>query len=272
MTEPDNTIESTEKNNNQEAVIVHNEETQLQVANSVDMLPINEQLAFFTKIAEDSNTGVTSPAMALLLYNKAKELRIGWANAMSHMQVIKGKAGIDIHILKAIISRPGTGIRVELLEDYVPLYYYTDKTFSITWTTDTLPKNATVVPNFENVAGIELPVIIAPTPTGYDKSGNVTGVAIVPYDYRTTYRFTRKKKDIDGSFYTETVTSSFSWQQALTARLPFDKNGNLNPDSNWQKYPYLMIDHRAYTFGARKIASDLIMGCYELQELLDMEL
>lgn len=228
------------------------------------------QLQYFTEIAKDSNTGINTPAMAIMLYNKAKELGIGWANAVSHMHLIKGKLGIDIHIVKAIMSRPGSGIRVVKLEDYRPLYKYTDKSLTTTWTDDTLPEDAQVVNKFSDpITAGKFPVIILPTIIK-DSKGAVIGDKIEPYDYRTKYKFIRKKRDIDGSYFTEERISSFSWLEAVQAQLPFDKAGNLNPDSNWAKYRKLMIDTRAYTYGARDIASDLLLGAYETTELYDM--
>jgi len=88
-------------------------------------------------------------------------------------------------------------------------------------------------------------------------------------DIRTTYIFTRKKFDIDGTYITKSITSSFSWNDALKAMLPYDKAGNINPESGWSKYTKTMLDHRAFTFGAREIASDLLMGVMETTELYD---
>ena len=35
----------------------------------------------------------------------------------------------------------------------------------------------------------------------------------------------------------------------------------------YKKYPRVLISHRAFTLGARDIAPDAIMGCYETTEL-----
>ena len=35
----------------------------------------------------------------------------------------------------------------------------------------------------------------------------------------------------------------------------------------YKKYPKVLIGHRAFTYGARDIASDVIMGCMETTEL-----
>jgi hypothetical protein len=237
---------------------------------NIDNAPLDQQLMMFTEIAKDSNTGVNTPAMAMMLFHKAKELGIGWANAIPHMHLIKGKLGIDIHIIKAILSRPSAFITVEKIEDYKPLYKYIAKDFVTTYTSDTLPEMAVVVPAFDIVVpNNKFPVIVLPTMRQDDKGNKIT--SIEPYDNRTTYRFTRKKYGMGGEIITEVRTSSFSWQDAITAGLPLDRAGNFNTDSVWFKHRKLMVDHRAYTFGARDIASDLLLGAYEKTELFDME-
>lgn len=247
-------------------------EASLQTSSDLSSLSIKDQIDLFTEIAKDSRTGIETPAMAVMLFQKAKELQIGWANAIPHMHLVQGKLGIDIHIIKAIISKPGSGITVVKTEDFKPIYQYTNSDYSTVWTDDTLPPNARVVDSFE-VTPIPtgcFRVIIIPTPTAFDAAGNVTDTRIEPFDYRTTYKFTRKKRDIDGKFIIEERTSSFSWQEALVAGLPMDKSGQFNVNSAWYKYRKMMLDHRAYTFGARDIASDLLLGCYETTELYDM--
>lgn len=243
--------------------------TEVSISSSIDTLPISAQLELFTEIAKDSNTGVTTPAMAMMLYHKAKELGIGWANAISHMHLVQGKLGIDIHIIKAILRRPSAMITVEKLEDFRPLYKFVAKDFTTTYTTDTLPANAVIVNDFKDkIQEGQIPVIYLPTVT-VDANGTEVS-SIEPYDYRTTYKFTRKKLHPDGKLVTEVVESSFSWQEALVAQLPLDRSGNFNTNSAWYKYRKLMMDHRAFTFGARDIAADLLLGAYETTELYDM--
>lgn len=39
----------------------------------------------------------------------------------------------------------------------------------------------------------------------------------------------------------------------------------------YKKYPKIMISHRAFVYGAREIANDLIMGCLSTEELKTMQ-
>lgn len=226
----------------------------------------DEQIRFFTEIAKSTNTGVKSTGEALMLFQKAKELGIGWANAIPHMQVISGKPGIDIHIVKAILSKPGSGVRWEQTEDFVPVYRYMGED-KVVYEENELPPNFIIVNNFNDTGdSTKFRACILPTNTGTDKAPIWKKV---PVDRRSTYKFTRKKKDIDGTWFTVTLVSSFSYSEALKAGLPYDKQGNINTDSAWGKYTKLMVNTRAFTFGAREIADDLLMGNYELTELLD---
>jgi len=77
------------------------------------------------------------------------------------------------------------------------------------------------------------------------------------------------KRNIKGEWITKTIFTSFTWKEALKAGLPLDKAGQINPNSNWSKYTKLMLGIRAFTFGARDIASDLLLGTYETSELYD---
>lgn len=227
-----------------------------------------DRLTFFTNIAKSAVIGIKDPSHGLIVYQRAKELGIGWANAINHMAFINGKLGIDIHIVKAILSKPGSGITWEKIKDYEPVYEYTNG--KAKFRSSELPKEAVVVTTLsDKVEEGKFGVVLLPTRV-VEKNGVKTPV-YEPIDYVTSYLFKRKKKHIDGTFIDVSSLGTFSWSDAILAQLPFDKKGELSPDSAWQKYRKLMIDHRAFTFGARDIASDLLLGCYELTELLDIE-
>lgn len=237
------------------------------VANIEDIsrLTFDQQLQLFETIAKSANSGVQDAGQGILIFQKAKELGIGWGNAIPHMHVVNGKTGIDIHIVKAILSRPGSGVTWECLEDFKPLYRYSDgnKIFN---TEDEIPEDCIIVSKLsDKVPDGKRPVVILPE---YNEKKEAV---VRPYDYRTKYIFRRTKRDIDGNFIKIVSHKGvFTWNDALTAGLPIDKTGVLNPNSVWQKYRKLMLDIRAFTYGARDIASDLLMGCYEKTELLDM--
>ena len=219
-------------------------------------------------------TGVKSKGEFLMIAQKANELGIGFANAISHMHVVNGKAGIDIHIVKAILSKPSNGITWEKIDDYKPLYNYSDGVNTFTY--DTLPENYIILPKLSGNPNVEkyrnegkIPVAILPTITVDPKTKQQVR-SIVPIDYSTTYKFTRLRKQPNGEWIKVHTISNFKWSDAIKAKLPLDKTGNINSDSAWGKYPKLMIDIRAFTYGARDIASDLLLGNYETSEILDM--
>lgn len=226
-----------------------------------------QQIAVFQEIAKGAGTGVKTPGDAILLYLKAKELGIGFGSAIPHMHVVNGKSGIDIHIVKALLSRPGSGVHWKKVRDYQPLYVYIDAAGNKYYENVTLPTNIVIVP-IKKLTSVQVEdgkfaVSILPEDI---KTGKVK-----PYDYITEYVFTRQKYDFNNEVFETTEVGKFTWQQAITAQLPLDKAGNFSEDSAWGKYRPLMIDIRAFTNGARAIASDILMGCYERSELYDME-
>lgn len=237
---------------------------------SFEDLPYPVKIDILASCAKDPKTGLNSPQNAIMLFEKARELKIGWANAVSHMHFIKDKLGIDLHIIKAILSKPGTGIKWEKVEDYEPKYQYYDGV-NLYDNDDMLPKRAVIVTAFpKGKDPSDTNLYVVPVPTNIAPAGKPAVYKLIPNDFRTTYIFTRKKKDIDGSWMTVTEKGTFSWNEAKEAKLPYNSSGELDSNSNWAKYRKLMIATRAFTFGAREIASDLLLGAYETTELFDM--
>ena len=56
-----------------------------------------------------------------------------------------------------------------------------------------------------------------------------------------------------------TSIGSFSYSEAVAAGM-FEKD-------TYVKYARIMIGHRAFTYASRDIASDVLMGCMETNEL-----
>lgn len=223
----------------------------------------------FKILAKSAGTGIKSEGEAMLMAMKAKELGIGFGNAIPHMHVINGKPGIDIHIIKALLLRPSSGVVWEKVEDYVPVYRYVTKD-GLLFTHDMLPhayQQIEIVP-LDQLK--KLPNTIEKLHVAYLPSKEDINVPEV-YDRRTSYIFKRYVSMGNKTIERISKAGTFSWQEALAAKLPFDKQGNMNPDSAWSKYRKIQIDHRAFTFGARDIASDLLMGNYETSELYDIE-
>jgi len=209
-------------------------------------------------LVSSSGTGVKNEGDAMLMLLKAHELGIGFGNSIAHIHVINGKAGIDIHVIKAILSKPGTGVRWVKTNDFTPIYEAVLYTKAII-DTQNLPDNAIKVAKLSGNPMIEKYVAEGKVP--YVLKPNAQG-KYVPIDYITTYEFTRKKKDIDGSWFTINEQSSFTWSEAV--------NAGLVSKDVWVKWGKTMLDHRAFTPGARAIASDLLMGNYSYEELLTM--
>jgi len=222
-------------------------------------------LELFSVLVKSKQLTGKSPEEAMVLYIKSKELGLPFMTASDHMHIINGKAGVDVHILKAKLLKAGNNIWWEKTEDYVPLYKYVDGTgFQLICSeaelNDLLPREYQYTYDEVSVKAAKdakkVPVY---------KSNNFK-----PVDWRTTYIFYRIKKiELTDELKTLTEVSSFSWDEAITAGLPLDKSGALNKDSNWVKRPKLMCDHRAFTNGARSIGADILFGLYDSKELLD---
>ena len=212
------------------------------------------------KVAKDR-----SKEELLACYLKSRELGIGFVSAADHMHVVRGKMGVDIHIIKALLLKAGSNIWWECIRDFEPQYKYTDG--NNVWI-----KPADAEP--EKFLPRECMYVYDKATTDKAKARGLIPVwkdvenGLAPIDWVTTYKFSREISTKSG---TKVITEqgTFSWLEAVKAKLPMDSNGQYNPDSNWQKYTKLMIDHRAFTFGARSIGADLLMGLYETKELMD---
>lgn len=242
----------------------------------------DQQKEFFLEITKAGDSGVKTLGDAILKYQKARELGIGWGNALPHIHTINSKAGIDTHIMKAILSNPNSGVTFKLIEDFVPIYNYTDGVD--VYTEDTLPSIAEIIKRGDKDAAAEvrkrgkIPVVIMPTKEDYvetDANGKKVKKVrhvVKPTDYRTTYLFTREKKSgISGKLVTEEFKSSFTWSEALKTGKPYDANGQLNPSSPWQAWRKVMMRTKPFAIGAREIANDLLMGVMETTELYESE-
>ena len=255
--------------------------------NLFDEKQLASAVNFLDKVMRTDKGGFKTVNEGLAVLMRAKDLDIPFSSSLEHIHVINGKTGVDIHIIKALLLRAGVTWRCT--KNYTPLYEYTD---GINVYVDNLlpdyvekcksrkeaeEKQANSKDN-KDVAFI-YPVqfysdikkvvyksyqldgrfAIAVTKTDIDaiiKAGKMPVYRIPnqPVDYITEYEFTRT---VNGR--TITTVSSFSYSEAMTAGM-FDKD-------TYKKYPKVLIGHRAFTYGARDIASDAIMGCMETTEL-----
>lgn len=265
----------------------HNEQgTGLTVINLLDEKQLASAELFLKKFMSSEKGGIKSIADGLSILARAQDLQLPFTTCIEHIHVINGKTGIDIHIVKSLLSR--AGIVWKCTKDYVPQYQYTDGNtiyletqlpqYCVKCRT---PKEAIEVTTDETVG-------VYPVHWYADLKGNIYNefevsdkcvkavnrqhalkiasegkfpilrIPAQPIDFVTEYEFTRRHM-INGKEVVTTTTSHFSFSEAQTAEL-FKKD-------TYIKYARIMIGHRAFIFGARDIADDILMGCMETTEL-----
>ena len=242
---------------------------------------------FLTKVMRSKKGGIESVNDGLAVLMRAQDLNLPFSTCLEHIHVINGKTGIDIHIVKALLSKAGCTWRCT--KDYQPLYEYTDG-FNV-YIDNSFPDYVIRCRNSKEAAEKLATdkdgdtVYVYPVKWYQDFNGNLykdyqlntKQFAIVvnkmqvaevvkagkvpvyripnkPVDYVTEYEITRK---VDGK---EIVSiGHFSYSEAVQAEM-FEKD-------TYKKYPRVLIGHRAFTLAARDIASDVIMGAMETTEL-----
>lgn len=242
---------------------------------------------FLTKVMRSDKGGIKSVNDGLAILMRAQDLNLPFSTCIEHIHVINGKTGIDIHVVKALLSK--AGITWDCTKDYIPLYEYTDG-FNV-YIDNSLPDYVIKCRNFKE-AEAKLKenndsdiIYVYPVKWYQDFNGNLykdyqlntKQFAIVAnrlqanevikaqkipvyripnkaVDYITEYKFTRivNGKEINS-------IGRFSYTDAVQAEM-FEKD-------TYKKYPRILISHRAFTLGARDIASDILMGVMETTEL-----
>lgn len=269
--------------------------TTIENVNSINLNAVNlfdeKQLVavenFLTKIIRSDKSGIKSVNDGLAILLRAKDLGLPFSTCIEHIHVINGKTGVDIHILKALLLK--AGVTWKIIKDYTPLYEYTD---SINvYEEDKLPEYAIKCKSKkeadEKIAKDDSDdhIYVYPVKFYRDVQGNIYrdyqldslrfGVAVnkqqimelskankiavyripaVPIDYVTEYEIYRT---INGKEVT--ARGRFTKLEAQAADL-FTKD-------TYNKYARILISHRAFTYAAREIASDIIMGVMETTEL-----
>ena len=267
-----------------------------QVSNSFGSLNLFDpkQLAaaenFLTKVMRSKKGGIESVNDGLAVLMRAQDLNLPFSSCLEHIHVINGKTGIDIHIVKALLSKAGCTWRC--LKDYQPLYEYTDGinvyidgSFPEYVVRCKSQKEAEDKAKEDISSGINDNVYVYPVKWYQDFNGNMYkdyqlntkqfGIAInrqqvaeiaksgrtpvyrIPnkaVDFVTEYEITRK---INGKEIT--AKGRFSYSEAVQAEM-------LEKDT-YKKYPRILIGHRAFTLAARDIASDILFGVMETTEL-----
>lgn len=241
---------------------------------------------FLKKIIGTEKGGIKSVNEGLAVLMRAQDLQLPFSSCIEHIHVVKGKTGVDIHIIKALLSRAGVVWRCT--KDYTPQYQYTDG--NTVYLETQLPQYCVKCPTpkiaeektTDDVVGVYpvrwyadlkgniynefqisdkcIKVINRQQALKVAKDGQfpVMRVAAQPIDYVTEYEFKRCHK-FGNDTVVQTATSHFSLTEAQNAGF-FEKD-------TYTKYARIMIGHRAFTLGARDIASDVLFGVMETSEL-----
>lgn len=254
--------------------------------NLLDAGQVERAKDIMLQLARSKKGGIASVEDGLAVLMRAQDLNLPFSTCLEHIHVINGKTGVDIHIIKSLLSK--AGLTWECTKDYSPLYEYTDG-FNV-YVEDKLPDYCIKCLNRKDAeakqAKVENGETIYVYPTLYfkDFNGNIyksyqwnqnLAVAMTPahatelakqgkvpvfripnqpIDYVTEYDICRivNGKEVHS-------VGHFSFSEAQSAEM-FEKD-------TYKKYPRILIGHRAFTYAARDIASDILFGVYETTEL-----
>ena len=279
-----------ESTNNRTMVVKRSEtDTALANVNLLDEKGIAQAEFFLKKILTSDKSGLKSVQDGLAIMMRAKDLNLPFSTCIEHVHVINGKTGVDVHIVKALLLR--AGIVWNCTKDYVPQYQYTDG--NTIYLETQLPDYVVKCRNAKEAEEKTNDDVVGVYPLKYyaDLKGNkydefqisnkcvkcinmiqatkvaqegnypVVRTEAKPIDFVTEYKFTRYKK-IYGKIIEIHATGHFSYVEAAQADL-FTKD-------TFKKYTRIMIGHRAFFYGAREIAGDILMGCMSDDELSEV--
>lgn len=269
----------------------HNEyNASLSVINLLDEKQLASAEIFLKKFMTSDKGGIKSVADGLSILARAQDLQLPFTTCIEHIHVINGKTGIDVHIIKSLLSR--AGVVWKCTKDYAPQYQYTDG--NTIYLETHLPSYCVKCRNAKEAIEATKDDMVGVYPLQWftDLKGNIYNefqisdkcvkavnkvhalklasegnfpvirVPAQPIDYVTEYEF-KRYKIINGREIEVTATSHYSYSEAQSADL-FSKD-------TYNKYARIMIGHRAFVLGARDIANDVLMGCMETTELKVVE-
>ena len=240
---------------------------------------------FITKVMRSEKGGIKSVNDGLAVLMRAQDLNLPFSTCLEHIHVINGKTGTDIHVIKALLSR--AGVTWECLDDYTPLYEFTDgiNVYVDGELPDYVVKCKSAKEAEEKSSKDSENMYVYPVKFYKDFKGNIyrdyqlnnktfgiavnaqqaasitkeNKIAVVripnqPVNYIVRYEFRR----INHGIQTKAI-GKFTFKEAQQADM-FEKD-------TYKKYPRILISHRAFTYGARDIASDILFGVMETKEL-----
>ena len=264
--------------------------TGLAVINLLDEKQLAAAEIFLKKFMSSEKGGIKSVADGLSVLARAQDLQLPFTTCIEHIHVINGKTGIDVHIIKSLLSR--AGVVWKCTKDYTPQYQYTDG--NTIYLETQLPDYCVKCRTAKEAIDATKDDVVGVYPVQWftDLKGNVYNefqvsekcvkalnkahalklagegkfpvirIPAQPVDYVTEYEFKRYRM-INGKEREITAISHYSFSEAQNAEL-FSKD-------TYKKYARIMIGHRAFILGARDIANDLLMGCMETTELKVVE-
>lgn len=277
-----------DENGSNRSLIVRQDDvnTGIHVLNLLDEKQLANAEVFLKKIIATEKGGVKSVNEGLAILMRAQDLRLPFSTCIEHIHVINGKTGVDVHIVKALLSR--AGIVWETTKDYVPQYKYTDgnnvydETLLPQYCVKCRTKAEAESKTDDEIVGVYplkyykdlkgrvynefqineqcIKCINLPQAMKVAQEGKfpVIRTQATPTDYVTEYKFTRYK-EICGKTVEIHAVGHFSFSEANVAGF-FEKD-------TYKKYARIMIGHRAFSLGAKEIASDILMGVMETSEL-----
>lgn len=232
-------------------------------------------LELLKKIVSSKRLGdkVTTVEGALSAYIKTRELGLPFISGVEGMFEIGGKSGLNVHAMRALVLRAGV-IHWEEVYNFTPLYKYIDSSKQViakgvdeTCLPDIyeLLTGTTVEEQereYKRITSIGKKIVLKDIDkVVYSDNGHSI------FNYSTKYRFTRDMPN--GKQIVE--YGEFSMAEAFAAGLHLRKDGTINLNSAWLTYTRNALEHRAWSFGARKIADDILFGMLEATELFDVE-
>ena len=264
--------------------------TGLAVINLLDEKQLAAAEIFLKKFMSSEKGGIKSVADGLSILARAQDLQLPFTTCIEHIHVINGKTGIDVHIIKSLLSR--AGVVWKCTKDYTPQYQYTDG--NTIYLETQLPQYCVKCRTAKEAIEATTDDVVGIYPVQWytDLKGNVYNefqvsekcvkainkahalklasegkfpvirIPAQPIDYVTEYEFKRFRM-INGKEREITAISHYSFSEAQNAEL-FSKD-------TYKKYARIMIGHRAFVLGARDIANDVLMGCMETTELKVVE-
>lgn len=240
---------------------------------------------FITKVMRSEKGGIKSVNDGLAVLMRAQDLNLPFSTCLEHIHVINGKTGVDIHVIKALLLK--AGVTWDCINDYTPLYEFTDgiNVYVDGEFPDYVVRCKSADEAREKSEKDEDHVYVYPVKFYKDFKGNIYrdyqlnknqfGIAVnkeqvaaiakenkipviripsQPINFIAKYEFRRIVNNVCMS-----SIGKFTYKEALQAEM-FEKD-------TYKKYPSIMIKIRAFTYGARDIASDVLFGVMETTEL-----